>query len=123
MLYDPMFTGTVKLKICEAVDLRPTDFQQRHKNMGFGKPDEQQPIDPYVSIDVDENHIDRSSAKAKTFKPVWNECFTTEVQNAVNLGLTVFHNAAIPPDDFVANCSIAFEELVQRDHSDIWVCI
>lgn len=50
-----MFTGTVRIKICEACGLRPTDFQRRH-NMTFGKPDEQL-IDPYVSIDVDENHL------------------------------------------------------------------
>lgn len=48
-----MFTGTIRMKICEACGLRPTDFQRRHT---FGKPDEQL-IDPYVSIDVDENHL------------------------------------------------------------------
>lgn len=91
--------------------------------MTFGKPDDQ-PIDPYVSIDVDENHLDRSSTKPKTFDPVWNENFSHEVQNAVNLGLTVFHDAAIPPDDFVANCSIPFQELLQKDKDslDFWVC-
>ncbi len=50
-----MFTGTIRVKICEACGLRPTDFQKRH-NMTFGKPDEQL-IDPYVSLDVDENHL------------------------------------------------------------------
>lgn len=113
-----MFTGIVKIKICEACGLRPTDFQKRH--MAFGKPDDQ-PIDPYVMVDVDENHLDRSTTKPKTFDPVWNEKFETEVSNAINLGLTVFHDAAIPPDDFVANCSIPFEELAHKDHSDIWV--
>lgn len=53
-----MFTGTIRIKVCEACGLRPTDFQKRH-NMTFGKPDEQ-PIDPYVSIDVDENHLGES---------------------------------------------------------------
>lgn len=53
-----MFTGTIRMKICEATGLRPTDFQKRH-NMTFGKPDEQS-IDPYVSIDVDENHLGKS---------------------------------------------------------------
>ncbi|XP_063222586.1 protein kinase C isoform X2 [Bacillus rossius redtenbacheri] len=116
-----MFTGTVRVKICEACGLRPTDFQKRH-NMAFGKPDDQ-PIDPYVSIDVDENHFDRSSTKPKTFDPVWNEYFVHDVQGAVNLWFTVFHDAAIPPDDFVANCSIPFEDLVQRDReaTDFWV--
>lgn len=120
-----MFSGTIRVKICEACGLRPTDFQKRHSNvMAFGKslPDDQ-PIDPYVSIDVDENHLDRSSTKPKTFDPVWNENFIHEVQNAVNLGLTVFHDAAIPPDDFVANCSIPFEDLMQKDKDscDFWV--
>lgn len=117
----PMFTGTVRVKICEACGLRPTDFQTRH-SMTFGKPDDQ-PIDPYVSIDVDENHLDRSSTKPKTCDPVWNEYFVHDVQGAVNLGLTVFHDAAIPPDDFVANCNIPFEDLVHRDRdsADFWV--
>lgn len=116
-----MFTGTVRVKICEACGLRPTARHRRH-NMAFGKLDDQ-PIDPYVSIDVDENHLDRSSTKPKTFDPVWNEYFVHEVQGAVNLGLTVFHDAAIPPDDFVANCSIPFEDLLQRDResADFWV--
>lgn len=117
-----MFSGTVRVKICEACGLRPTDFQKRHNMMAFGKLEDQL-IDPYVSIDVDENLLDRSSTKPKTFDPVWNECFVHDVQNADNLGLTVFHDAAIPPDDFVANCCIPFQELLQRDKDscDFWV--
>ncbi|XP_050671266.1 protein kinase C isoform X2 [Leptidea sinapis] len=116
-----MFSGTVRVKVCEATGLRPTDFQKRH-NMTFGKPDHQ-PIDPYVSIDADEHHLDRSSTKPKTFDPVWNETFIHEVQNATNLGITVFHDAAIPPDDFVANCTIPFVDLMHRekDATDFWV--
>lgn len=56
-----MFSGTIRMKICEACGLRPTDFQRRH-NMTFGKPDEQL-IDPYVSIDVDENHLGKCSGE------------------------------------------------------------
>ncbi|XP_022130379.2 protein kinase C isoform X1 [Pieris rapae] len=116
-----MFSGTVRVKVCEATGLRPTDFQKRH-NMTFGKPDDQ-PIDPYVSIDADEHHLDRSTTKPKTFDPVWNETFSHEVQNATNLCITVFHDAAIPPDDFVANCTIPFEDLMHRekDATDFWV--
>ncbi|KAI5634567.1 phorbol esters/diacylglycerol binding domain (C1 domain) domain-containing protein [Phthorimaea operculella] len=116
-----MFSGTVRVKVCEATGLRPTDFQKRH-NMTFGKPDDQ-PIDPYVSIDADEHHLDRSTTKPKTFDPVWNETFIHEVHNVTSLGITVFHDAAIPPDDFVANCTIPFDELMHRDKdaSDFWV--
>ncbi|XP_028033283.1 protein kinase C isoform X2 [Bombyx mandarina] len=116
-----MFSGTVRVKVCEATGLRPTDFQKR-LNMAFGKPDDQ-PIDPYVSIDADEHHLDRSSTKAKTFDPVWNETFSHDVHNVSSLGITVFHDAAIPPDDFVANCTISFEDLMLRDKdaTDFWV--
>ncbi|KAJ6627596.1 Protein kinase C [Pseudolycoriella hygida] len=117
-----MFTGTIRVKICEACGLRPTDFQKRH-TMNFGGRPEEQPIDPYVSLDVDENHLDRSTTKPKTFNPCWNEYFIHEVHNAKNINLTVFHDAAIPPDDFVANCVIPFEDLVHRDkeQQDFWI--
>lgn len=112
-----MFTGTIKVEICEASGLRATDKQRKFWQ------DESPILDPYVSMDVDENPLDRSSTKPKTFDPVWNESFTHDVQDAVMLNLTVFHNAALPPDDFVANCCIPFEELIQRDDSttDFWV--
>lgn len=116
-----MFSGSIRLKVCEASGLRPTDFQKRH-NMTFGKPDDQL-IDPYISVDVDENHLDRSTTKPKTFDPVWNETFSHDVHNAKILSLTVFHDAAIPPDDFVANCNIPFEDLAHREkeQQDFWV--
>uniref|UniRef100_A0A1B0D479 Uncharacterized protein n=1 Tax=Phlebotomus papatasi TaxID=29031 RepID=A0A1B0D479_PHLPP len=115
-----MFTGTIKIKVCEACGLRPTDFQTRHM-MTFGNK-EVEKIDAYVSIDIDENHLDHSTTKPKTFDPVWNEYFVHEVHNAKNLSLTVFHDAAIPPDDFVANCNIPFEDLTHREkeQQDFW---
>lgn len=136
-----MFTGKLQIKVCEASGLRPTDFQKRH-NLTFGKLADEQLIDPYVSIDVDESHfgkqiinyhnsypyskhswIDRSTTRPKTFDPVWNEQFVHDVTNARNINLTVFHDAALPPDDFVANCIIPFEDLMQSESGapDLWV--
>lgn len=88
--------------------------------MTFGKPDEQL-IDPYVTIDVDETHVAQTTTKQKTFSPVWNESFEHSVENAKTLTLTVFHDAAIPPDDFVANCSIPFEDLLNKTEGDFRV--
>ncbi|XP_023245369.1 protein kinase C isoform X2 [Copidosoma floridanum] len=112
-----MFTGTIKVEICEASGLRATDKQRKFWQ------DEPPILDPYVQLDIDEKYLNCSSTKNKTFNPVWNECFTHEVHDAMLLGLTVFHNAALQPDDFVANCSIPFEELIQRDDetTDFWV--
>ena len=54
-----------------------------------------------------------------------NECFSTEVIQAQYLCLTVFHDSAIPPDDFVANCIIPFEDILTREEKegvhDLWV--
>ena len=95
-----------------------------HNNKFFltGKTEEQL-IDPYITVDIDDHHIAKSTTKPKTFDPVWNEEFEHPISNARNLILTVFHDAAIPPDDFVANCSIPFEELVgkEKDDQDFWV--
>lgn len=117
-----MFTGTIHIKICEASGLRPTDFQKRLNMMTFGKPDEQL-IDPYVTIDVDDSHVAQTTTKQKTFDPVWNEYFEHNAENAKMLTLTVFHDASIPPDDFVANCSIPFEDLLNKnkEEGDFWV--
>jgi hypothetical protein len=46
------FTGTLRIKVLEASNLRPTDYQKRHE---FGKIDKL--IDPYISLDVDEKFI------------------------------------------------------------------
>ncbi|XP_053697413.1 protein kinase C [Sabethes cyaneus] len=116
-----MFTGTLRLKVCEACGLRPTDFQTRH-TMTFGRLGDQL-IDPYVSIDVDEKFIDRSTTKQRTFDPVWNESFIHEVENAGVLGMTIFHEGPIT-DVFVANTTIPFEDLMSRnetDQQDFWV--
>lgn len=109
----------MKLKIYEAVDLKPTDFATRHSMLN--NPD-MKILDPYISVDVDEIHVARTTTKTKTFKPVWNEEFTSEIHNGQGLGLTVFHDAAIPPDEFVANCSLAFEDILSgKPGADIWV--
>lgn len=117
-----MFTGTLRVKICEANDLRPTDYQKRHE-LNFGKNNDKKDLDPYVSLNVDEKFIDRSTIKQKTFDPVWNETYIHEVENASTLGITVFHKA--PLDDvFNANATISFEDLIarnQQDQTDFWV--
>lgn len=113
------FTGTVKIKIREALDLKATNFATRHQ---VGSTKTLQAIDPYLSIDIDDVPVARSTTKAKSSHPKWNEDFTTEVKNGQCIGLTVFHDAAIPPDEFIANCTIAFGDLSSKLASDIWVC-
>lgn len=114
------FNGSLKIKICEAVDLKPTAFSTRLQ-MGSTKEKASQMIEPYVNIDVDEVYVAKTTTKPKSVKPqwIWNEDFTSEVHNGQNVNLTVFHDAAIPPDEFVANCTIPFDDV--KEKCDIWV--
>lgn len=45
----------------------------------------------------------------------------TEVHDGHELEFTVFHDCALPPDDFVANCRIQFEDLKIGTKNDVWV--
>lgn len=112
------FTGVVKLRIVEALDLRPTDYSTRHAALA-------KTLDPYVSIDIDEEHVYRSQTRNKTFRPQWNETLTKTVADVENLTLTVFHDASIPPDDFIANCNLTFDDLLNgiknEGRNDIWI--
>lgn len=45
----------------------------------------------------------------------------TEVQNGKELGFTVFHDSVVPPDDFVANCRVAFQDLQLNQTNDFWL--
>lgn len=51
-----MFTGTLRVKVCEASGLRPTDYQKRHE-INFGKSNDKKDLDPYVSLNVDDKFI------------------------------------------------------------------
>lgn len=120
-----MFTGKLRVKICEAVDLRPTDWQTRYVGVtGVGKATgQEQTLDPYVAIDVDEVALARTVVKQKTSTPVWNEWFENEVRGAVLIGLKIFHDCAVGNDDFVADATVPFEEIFHdnQTHGDIWV--
>lgn len=106
----------MKLKILEALDLKPTEYSTRHATIT-------KMLDPYVSVDVDDIHVYRTQSKTKTFRPSWNESFSHEIDGATTLTLTVFHDASIPPDDFIANCTLQFDDLLAKKdgRSQVWV--
>lgn len=114
------FDGMLKFTVCEAVDLRPTDCATRHQ-VGLGLSVNLQAIDPYVVVDVDDVPVAKTQTKLKTCSPSWQEEFSTDVHGGQTIGFTVFHSAVIPPDVFVANCTVAFENFVDKPASDVWV--
>jgi len=107
-----MFNGRLKITVIEAQGLQLTKFMTRHQMAVT--------LEPYVAIDVDQLSIERTSTKSKTNEPTWNETFTTDLlRNADEVGLTVFHDATIPPDDFIANCKISLSDLIEKEEQPV----
>ncbi|RCN47460.1 C2 domain protein [Ancylostoma caninum] len=79
-------------------------------------------IDSYVNVDWDEYHVGKTLVRPKTNEPRWNEEFiANDVHSGRAIGFTVFHNCVMPPDDFVANTRIPFDDLKIGSCNDIWV--
>ncbi|XP_071961788.1 protein kinase C epsilon type-like isoform X2 [Antedon mediterranea] len=114
-----VFSGSLRVKVCEAEDLKPTDCASRFGSL--------QLIDPYITVNVDDYNIGKTTVKARTFKPEWHEEFEADVTNAENICITVYHDAKILGDDFVANRIIAIKDLLSctsnsnENTSDIWI--
>lgn len=117
-----MFNGRLKITVIGAVELKHTGFMVR---LDTNKQDKTVQLDPYVALDVDEVAIERTSTKTKTKEPTWNETFTSDLlRNAEEVGFTVFHDAPLPPDDFIANAKISLAELIEREDQPLheeWV--
>ncbi|CAN9502139.1 unnamed protein product [Ophioblennius macclurei] len=104
------FNGLLKLRIGEAVGLKPTTFSQRHSVI-FNKPAPS--LDPYVVVKVDDFKIGQTLTKQKTNQPTYNEEFCLNVNDGRHIELAVFHDTPIGYDDFVANCTIQFQNLME----------
>ncbi|KAF7252648.1 Protein kinase C epsilon type [Varanus komodoensis] len=115
-----VFNGMLKIKICEAVNLKPTAWSLRH---AVGPRPQTFLLDPYIALNVDDSRIGQTSTKQKTNSPAWNDEFVTDVCNGRKIEMAVFHDAPIGYDDFVANCTIQFEDLLQNGsrHFEDWL--
>lgn len=117
----PVFSGLLKVRVCEAVDLKPTPWALRHavgKSGSFL-------LDPYLALNLDQTRLGQTVTRTKTNSPAWHQEFCTEVREGRSLELSVFHDAPIGYDDFVANCTIQLEDLLQNGtrHYEDWVCV
>uniref|UniRef100_A0A8C6M9M1 Protein kinase C n=1 Tax=Nothobranchius furzeri TaxID=105023 RepID=A0A8C6M9M1_NOTFU len=119
MGYMPVFNGVLKVRVCEAVDLKPTPWALRHavgKSGSFL-------LDPYLALNLDQTRLGQTATRTKTNSPSWHQEFCTEVREGRSLELSVFHDAPIGYDDFVANCTIQLEDLLQNGtrHYEDWI--
>lgn len=116
-----VFNGLLKIKVCKALDLKPTPWSLRH---AVGPKTQTFLLDTYIALNVDDSRVGQTSTRQKTNSPAWNDEFVTEVNDGKKIELSVFHDSPIGYDDFVANCTIQFEDLLQNGsrHFEDWVC-
>ncbi|XP_077076960.1 protein kinase C, eta, b isoform X1 [Siphateles boraxobius] len=100
------FNGYLRLRIGEALDLKPTTFSTRHT---FHKKTH---LDPYIVVKVDNLKVGQTATKSKTNKPTFDDEFCPYISNGKELELAVFNNTPIGYDDFVANYRIPLDELI-----------
>nr|CDS30157.1 protein kinase c epsilon type [Hymenolepis microstoma] len=110
------FSGTIHIKVIEATDLKATACATRHALGPAAKLYEL--LDPYVTIEVDDLAIAKTSTRTKTNSPRWKEDVKAEVTSAQRLTFTVYHDAAIPPDDFVAIGELLMRNV--RSGNEFW---
>uniref|UniRef100_A0A8C2DZ83 Protein kinase C n=1 Tax=Cyprinus carpio TaxID=7962 RepID=A0A8C2DZ83_CYPCA len=105
------FNGFMRLRIREAVDLKPTTFSTRHT---FHK---KLVLDPYIVVKVDNLKVGQTATKSKTNNPTFNDEFCPSITNGKELELAVFHNTPIGYDDFVANYRIQLEDFITSSNT------
>ncbi|CAL1575115.1 unnamed protein product [Knipowitschia caucasica] len=108
------FNGFLKLRVGEAVDLKPTTYSMRHSVIFHKGPPT---LDPYIVVKVDDSKIGQTRTKQKTNKPTYNEEFAQKVSNAAHIELAVFQETPIGYDHFVANCTIQFGDLIHQSNT------
>lgn len=109
-----VFNGVARIKVVEADNLKATDYSTRiFQNSGFL-------LSPYINLDIDDLPVGRTLTKHRNQNPIFNEEFQVDIHAGKMLNLTVFHDSALPPDEFVANRSIMLHEL-KMDSNDLWV--
>lgn len=108
------FNGYLKLRIGEAVELKPTTFSLRHSVIFNKAPPA---LDPYIVVKVDDCKIGQTHIKQKTNAPTYNEEFCLNVMNGKQIEMAVFHDTPIGYDDFVANCVVQFDDLIQTSNT------
>ncbi|KAF3841699.1 hypothetical protein F7725_023650 [Dissostichus mawsoni] len=71
-----IFNGQLKIRIREALDLKPTAWSLRH---AVGPKTQSFLLDTYIALNVDDSRVGQTSTKQKTNSPNWNHEFCTEV--------------------------------------------
>ena len=112
------FTGTIKLRILEAMGLEETKVRSNViTTLGLSS------IDPYLQVNVDDENIYQTSKKLSTFSPAWNEDYTTSLKDAKMISFTVFHGSIVGGGAFVSNSAIPLQEIMEEGQPDLWVRI
>uniref|UniRef100_A0A4W5K1Z3 C2 domain-containing protein n=1 Tax=Hucho hucho TaxID=62062 RepID=A0A4W5K1Z3_9TELE len=130
----PVFRGLLKVRVCEAVDLKPTPWALRHAG-GRTLPHSSwiptspstwtRPtsflLDPYLTLNLDQTHLGQTCTKNRTNSPAWNHDFTAQMTGGGHwrCQCSMMHQSDMTT---VANCTIQLEDILQNSstHYQAW---
>lgn len=112
------FTGAMKLRILEAMELEKNKIRSNVITTF-----DLSSIDPYLQVNVDDENIYQTQKQLNSFSPAWHEELNTDLKEAKMISFTVFHGSIVGGGSFVANSTIPLQLIIDEGQSDLWVCI
>ena len=109
------FTGVVKLKIIEAMDLEQVAVRSQVVTSMLTN------IEPYIRISVDDEVVAKTTTKAKGAPMIWNEDFSESLQNAKSMTIMIFHSTYVGEGTFVAEQKLSLSDIMDEEQPDLWV--
>jgi novel protein kinase C epsilon type len=104
------YTGNLKFKVLEASDLKPPTLPGGIVLSS---------IEAYVVVSIDDILYGQTKPKDKTLSPLWNEEFEAEIYRGEQLQVTLFHNALVGSDPFVASVRVPLEEVLDGGRANV----
>lgn len=109
------FTGKIKFKIERAENLRIPDVSGNRLKY----------INPYCTVNIDDEVVGRTNHVNKTLNPIWNTEFEASAHRAQYIEIVISHRDVIGGGNFISSVRVAVSEVIEGNQGqvDLWVCL
>ena len=82
-------------------------------------------VNPYCTINVDEDAVARTQHIPKTLNPVWEEEFEASAHRAQHVEIIVMHKDLLGGGNFIASVKVPVSEIIEgpKGKVDLWVSV
>eukprot|EP01147_Barroeca_monosierra_P008559 gene8559-10274_t len=106
------FTGKIKFKIERAENLRIPDVSGNRLKY----------INPYCTVNIDDEVVGRTNHVNKTLNPIWNTEFEASAHRAQYIEIVISHRDVIGGGNFISSVRVAVSEVIEGNQGqvDLW---